>query len=70
MCQISAVLVRDGKKEKIMDSVTELEVTAEGIRLITLFEEPKLLPGTRITKIDFMGGTLTLAADTTAGDGK
>jgi predicted RNA-binding protein len=70
MCQISAVLVRDGRQEKIMDSVTELEVTPEGIRLVTLFEEPKLLPGARITKIDFMGGTLTLAAETTAGEGK
>jgi len=70
MCQISAILFRNGEQEKIMDSVTELEVTAEGIRLITLFEEPKLLPGARITKIDFMGGTLTLAAGTTTGEGK
>ena len=70
MCQISAVLVREGREEKIMDSVTELEVTPEGIRLVTLFDEPKLLPGARITKIDFMGGTLTLAAEATEGEGK
>jgi len=70
MCQISAILVRNGEQEKIMDSVTELEVTPEGIRLITLFDEPKLLPGARITKIDFMGGTLTLAAGTAAGEVK
>ena len=70
MCQISAILIRDGGQEKIMDSVSELEVTPEGIRLFTLFDEPKLLPGTRITKIDFMGGTLTLAAEATAGEGK
>ena len=67
MCQISAVLVRDGRQEKIMDNVTGLEVTAEGIVLTTLFEEPKLVADARITTIDFMGGTVTLAADTTEG---
>jgi len=68
MCQISAVLVKDGHREKIMDNVTGLEVTAEGIVLTTLFEEPKLLADARITTIDFMGGTVTLAADTTEGE--
>jgi len=68
MCQISAVLVKDGHQEKIMDNVTGLEVTAEGIVLTTLFEEPKLLADARITTIDFMGGTVTLAADTTEGE--
>lgn len=65
MCQISAVLVQDGRQEKIMDNVTGLEVTAEGIVLTTLFEEPKLLADARITTIDFMGGTVTLTAVTT-----
>jgi predicted RNA-binding protein len=50
-----------------MDNVTGLEVTAEGIVLTTLFEEPKLVADARITTIDFMGGTVTLAADTTEG---
>ena len=68
MCQISAVLVKDGRQEKIMDNVTGLEVTAEGIVLTTLFEEPKLLAAARITSIDFMGGTVTLTAAATEGE--
>ena len=68
MCQISAVLVQDGHQEKIMDNVTGLEVTDKGILLTTLFEEPKLLANARITTIDFMGGTVTLAADRTEGE--
>lgn len=68
MCQISAVLVQGGHQEKIMDNVTGLEVTDKGIVLTTLFEEPKLLADARITTIDFMGGTVTLAAGRTEGE--
>ncbi len=63
MCQISAVLEKDGQREKIMDNVTTLEVTPEGIILSTLFEEPRLLSSTRIKNIDFLGGSITLVAD-------
>ena len=63
MCQISAVLEQDGRQEKIMENVTTLEVTPEGIVLSTLFEEPRLLSSTRIEKIDFLGGCITLVAD-------
>ena len=64
MCQISAVLEKDGQQEKIMDNVTTLEVTPEGIILSTLFEEPRLLNSTRIKNIDFLGGSITLVTDT------
>jgi predicted RNA-binding protein len=60
MCQISAVLKQDGQQEKIMENVTTLEVTPEGIVLSTLFEEPRLIHSTRIEKIDFLGGCVTL----------
>ncbi len=63
MCQMSIVLERDGQQEKIMENVTTLEVTSEGIILSTLFEEPRVLPSTRIKKIDFMGGCTTLVAE-------
>ncbi len=60
MCQISAVLYEEGHQEKIMDNVTQLEVTPGGLLLSSLFEEPKSLPNTMIKKIDFLAGTLTV----------
>lgn len=67
MCQMSAVLSREGQQEKIMDNVTQLEVTSEGIVLHSLFEEPRLVPAARLQKIDFLAGTLTLVAADTGG---
>ena len=43
MCQMSVVLENDGRHEKIMENVTNLEVTEKGIQISTLFEEPKLI---------------------------
>lgn len=62
MCQISAMLDKDGRQEKIMEQVTRLEVTAEGIVLRSLFEEPRLLTAVKLKEIDFLGGRLTLVA--------
>ncbi|MBU0485182.1 MAG: CooT family nickel-binding protein [Proteobacteria bacterium] len=62
MCQISVVLEHEGQEsEKIMDGVSKLEVTADGVLVSTLFEEPKLVAGARILKIDFLGGIATLS---------
>jgi len=57
---MSVVLEHDGNREKVMDNVTELEVLPEGIRVSTFFEEPKLVPASRITRIDFLKNTVTL----------
>ncbi len=67
MCQMSVVMEHDGQQEKILENVSFLEVTPEGISIGTLFEEPKLVPGAALRKIDFLGGTVTLTA---AGGGK
>ncbi|HEB50329.1 MAG TPA: CooT family nickel-binding protein [Desulfobulbus sp.] len=61
MCQISAIMEEDGREEIIMEGVTALDVTAGGILLTTFFEEPKLVPGAVIRRIDFLGGRLILA---------
>ena len=61
MCQISVVLDRDGGEERLMDNVTSLEVTGDGVILSTFFEEPKKVPGVVITRIDFLGGRVILA---------
>lgn len=61
MCQISVVLHRDGGEERLMDNVTSLEVTGDGVILSTFFEEPKKVPEVVITRIDFLGGRVILA---------
>ena len=60
MCQISVVVEHDGEQEKLMDNVTGLQVTDEGVVLTTFFEEPLAVPDAYITKIDFLGGKVVL----------
>jgi len=57
---MSVVLDNNGEHEKIMDNVTHLEVTGEGVLVSTLFEEPKLVKSAWVKNIDFLGGTVTL----------
>ena len=63
MCQTSVVLERDGKQEQIMENVTSLEVLADGVRICTLFEEPRQLVAVRLEKIDFLSGIVTLVSE-------
>jgi len=63
MCQMSVVLEQDGKQETVLQNASLLEVTEEGIKVSTLFEEPQLFPNTRVKKIDFLGGTVTLVTE-------
>ncbi len=60
MCQINVVVERQGELEPVMESVTGLEITTEGIVLSTFFEEPLVLPGVHIQSIDFLGGSVVL----------
>ena len=62
MCQMSVMMDNEGQQEKVMDEVTQLEVTPEGVILSTFFDEPKLVPGVQVKKIDFMNTTVTLTA--------
>ena len=57
---MNVVFEHDGEQEKIMDNVTNLEVTGEGVLVSTLFEEPKMVKEARVKIIDFQGGTVTL----------
>jgi predicted RNA-binding protein len=57
---MSVVLEQDGEQEKVMENVTHLEVTSEGVVVSTFFEEPKLVKSARVKNIDFLGGTVTL----------
>jgi predicted RNA-binding protein len=55
MCQIAVYL----DDEKIMDSVMLVEPTPEGIRLVKLFEPPRVVPAA-IRRIDLMKNKLVL----------
>ena len=60
MCQMSVVLQKDEGQEKIMEAVARLEVTAEGVSISALFEQPRHLPGARVKEIDFLDGVVIL----------
>ena len=60
MCQMNVVLRNNGGQENIMENVTHLEVTGEGVLVSTFFEDPKLVKSARVKSIDFLGGTVTL----------
>ncbi|MFO7760056.1 MAG: CooT family nickel-binding protein [Thermodesulfobacteriota bacterium] len=61
MCQMSVVINENREEKTIMENVTYLETTDEGISLSTLFEEPSLIKDSYVKKIDFMGGKVYLA---------
>ncbi len=66
MCQINVVVEREGRQEAIMESVTGLDITADGIVLTTFFEEPLVVPDVHIQRIDFLGGSVVLAPNSSA----
>ena len=68
MCQMNVVLDHDGEQEKVMENVTRLEVTDDGILVSTLFEEPKLVKSARVKDIDFLSGKVILHSGTAADD--
>lgn len=61
MCQMKVVLEQDGGQEMILENLSLLEVTADGVSVSALFEAPKVVAHAVVTKIDFMSGTVTLA---------
>ncbi len=60
MCQMKVMLDKEGQQELVMEDVTKLEVVEGGIRVSTLFEEPKTVSSAAVKTIDFMSGILTL----------
>ena len=54
------MLDKEGQQELVMEDVAQLEVVEDGIRISTLFEEPKLIPGVVIKTIDFLSGKAML----------
>ena len=64
MCQLNVVMEREGERETLMEGVTGLEVTDQGIILRTYFEDPMTVGNAFIKRIDFLGGSVVLSPDT------
>jgi len=60
MCQMKVMLDREGQQELVMEDVTKLKVTEDGITVSTFFEEPKTVSGVAVNTIDFTSGILIL----------
>ena len=60
MCQMRVIMETTAGAEQIMEEVTGLEITPEGILLTSLFDDPRLVPGSTVKKIDFMATLVTL----------
>jgi predicted RNA-binding protein len=57
---MKVMLDRKGQQELVMEDVTKLEVTEDGVRVSTFFEEPKTVSGAAVNTIDFTSGILIL----------
>jgi predicted RNA-binding protein len=60
MCQMSAVVERDGKVELLKENITRLDVLAKGVTISTLFEGPTEFIGMGVHHIDFLAGKVFL----------
>jgi len=43
MCEAHAYLLKDGKEEKLLEDVDELEVEGDNVRMINIFGEQKIV---------------------------
>jgi hypothetical protein len=55
MCELNAILVRDGERELVMESVTRMVVDGDSIELTGIFGDKKDVSGS-IKEVDFAKG--------------
>lgn len=55
MCELNAILMQDGKREPIMESVTRMVVDDDVIELTGIFGERQIVPGS-IIEVNFSKG--------------
>ena len=53
---------KEENPEIVMENVSQLELIDEGIKISTLFEEPKIIADVQVTRIDFMNGKVFLGS--------
>lgn len=65
---MSVFVVENDQEELVMEGVTRLDVTDEGVEVSTFFEKPKYVPGVQVKSIDFLGGKVFLGPSTKSSD--
>lgn len=60
MCQMRIILKQGDKEETILENAAQLKVTADGILVNAMFEQPKLIPHAAVVGIDFLENTVTV----------
>lgn len=60
MCQTNVLMEKSGEAELLLENVTTLEVLENGLKITSLFEGTRELPGVAIHRIDFAGGKVYL----------
>ena len=61
MCEAHAFVLRDGKEEQLLESVDEVEVNGDEVRLINIFGEQKIIKA-RIQRYSNREGKIVLEA--------
>jgi len=57
---MSIILETNGQEETLLKNAAKLIVTAEGIEISALFDEPKIIKNAAVHEIDFLDGTVKL----------
>lgn len=60
MCQMNVLLESEGREEQVMEGASLLEAVPGGVRLSSLFDPPRLIPGVQVVKIDFLNSRVIL----------
>ena len=60
MCQMKVVREVEGREEAVMADASQLEAEPAGVRISSLFDPPRLIPGVGVVRIDFLNGKVVL----------
>ncbi len=60
MCQMRVVLEQNDKNETIIEEVTKIEISDNGLILSTFFDEPKFIDNAMVKEIDCLGSTVII----------
>jgi len=60
MCQMKIILKQGDREEVVLENASILEVTDKGVMVSAMFEQPKMIPGSEVSSIDFLNGRVTV----------
>lgn len=61
MCEAHAFVIKDGTEEQLLESVDEVEVNGDEVRLVNIFGEQKIIKG-KIQRYSNREGKIVLEA--------